>query len=214
MNFYNLCGADYSYMLQFIHTLLDVFYCVYAFVFSAQYDLFYALFILVVAVQWVFNKNECSFSYLEKKWIDPDYVIGSNPKWIPHYETFHVPMTVTITHYMHVINMIFILWRTDSWLTRIVALLGVAIGYYQIYVVKYDKDVVENIDKELDVDKNIELVVDKELDQGLEGPLDQGLEGPLDQGLEGPLDHGLEGPLDQGLERPVDEVFETIKSTF
>jgi len=195
MNFSNLCGADYSYMLQFVHTLLDVFYCVYAFIFSAQYDLFYALFILVVAVQWVFNKNECSFSYLEKKWIDPDYVIGSNPKWIPHYDSFHIPMTVSITHYMHVVNMIFILWRTDSWLTRIVALLGVAIGYYQIYVVKYNDDVV---DKHLDVDENIELVVDKELDQGLEMPLDQ----------------GLERPLDQTNDRPVDEVFETIKSTF
>ena len=203
MNFSNLCGADYSYMLQFVHTLLDVFYCVYAFIFSAQYDLFYALFILVVAVQWVFNKNECSFSYLEKKWIDPDYVIGSNPKWIPHYDSFHIPMTVSITHYMHVVNMIFILWRTDSWLTRIVALLGVAIGYYQIYVVKYNDDVV---DKHLDVDENIELVVDKELDQGLEMPLDQGLEMPLDQ--------GLERPLDQTNDRPVDEVFETIKSTF
>ena len=181
MNFSNLCGADYSYMLQFIHTLLDVFYCVYAFVFSAQYDLFYALFILVVAVQWVFNKNECSFSYLEKKWIDPDYVIGSNPKWIPHYDSFHIPMTVSITHYMHVVNMIFILWRTDSWLTRIVALLGVAIGYYQIYVVKYDDVVVDenvdkDLDKELDVDKNIELVVDKELDQTIERPLDQTIE--------------------------------------
>jgi hypothetical protein len=143
----------------------------------------------------VFNKNECSFSYLEKKWIDPDYVIGSNPKWIPHYDSFHIPMTVSITHYMHVVNMIFILWRTDSWLTRIVALLGVAIGYYQIYVVKYNDDVV---DKHLDVDENIELVVDKELDQGLEMPLDQ----------------GLERPLDQTNDRPVDEVFETIKSTF
>jgi hypothetical protein len=198
MNFSNLCGADYSYMLQFIHTLLDVFYCVYVFVFSAQYDLFYALFILGVAVQWVFNKNECSFSYLEKKWIDPDYVIGSNPKWIPHYETFHVPMTVSITHYMHVINMIFILWRTDSWMTRIVALLGVAIGYYQIYVVKYDddenidkdKELEKDLDKELDVDENIELVIDKELDQS------------------------NERPLDQTNESSVDEVFETIKSTF
>ena len=95
--------------------------------------------------------------------------------------------------------MIFILWRTDSWMTRIVALLGVAIGYYQIYVVKYDdhdenidkdKELEKDLDKELDVDENIELVIDKELDQS------------------------NERPLDQTNESSVDEVFETIKSTF
>ena len=203
MNFSNLCGADYSYMLQFVHTLLDVFYCVYAFVFSAQYDLFYALLILALALQWVFNKNECSFSYLEKKWIDPDYVLGSNPKWIPHYETFHVPITVTITHYMHVINMIFILWRTDSWLTRIVALLGVAIGYYQIYVVKYDKDVVENIDKELEKDLKKDLHVES-----------QDIDGNVELVIDEEVDHIVERPLDEDMDEDIDEVFETIKSTF
>jgi hypothetical protein len=201
MNFSNLCGADYSYMLQFIHTLMDVFYCVYLFVFSSEYDFYFALFILIVAVQWVFNKNECSFSYLEKKWLDPSYVFGSDPKNIPHYETFHTPLTVSITHYMHLVNMFIIIWRTDSWLTRVVALLGVAIGYYQIYVVKYDDDTKkdENVDVEVEskvVDENIELVIDEDTDQAL----DPVYERPLDQ----TLDH----------ERHVDEVFETIKSTF
>lgn len=205
MNFSNLCGADYSYILQFIHTLLDVFYCVYLFVFSSEYDFYFALFIFIVAVQWVFNKNECSFSYLEKKWLDPSYVFGSDPKKIPHYETFHTPMTVSITHYMHVINMFIIIWRTDSWLTRIVALLGVAIGYYQMYIVKYDKDV---------VDKDLE----KELEKDIESPPSEFESQDVNGNVELVIDEESDQVLEQIVERPVDkdfdEVFETIKSTF
>ena len=76
-------------ILQFIHVSIDAFFCLYIFLFNPIYDLYFVLFVLFQTIHWGFLRNECSITYLEKKLIDPDYVLGSNPTYLPHVSVYY-----------------------------------------------------------------------------------------------------------------------------
>jgi len=61
----------------------------YIFISNPLYDIYYSGFILFQTIHWIILKNECIISYIEKKMIDPNYVLGKNPKWLPHYDVFY-----------------------------------------------------------------------------------------------------------------------------
>jgi hypothetical protein len=128
-------NKEASYMLQIFHTLLDIFYCSYLFIFPKKYDIYFAGFILLITLQWCCSRNECMLSYYEKKWLDPDYRFASRPKYLPHYKTFHNTITITIVHAFILINLLTIIYRAKTVLVKGMAFTALALAYICSYII-------------------------------------------------------------------------------
>lgn len=61
---------------------------VYFFIFllnDTRYDIYFLLFLLVIRAHWFLLKGECIFTYIEKKILNPDYVLGSDIYFVPSH---------------------------------------------------------------------------------------------------------------------------------
>ena len=124
-----------SYILQAFHTLLDLFYCSYLFIFPQKYDIYFAGFILLIILQWCCSKNECLLSYYEKKWLNPSYVFASKPKDLPHYKTFHNSTTIFIVHSFILLNLLVIIYRSKTILVKGIASTALLVAFICSYVI-------------------------------------------------------------------------------
>lgn len=67
------------FVLKAAHIAIAMFQLTYLFLFDARYDLLLIASNFVVTLHWLFLRNECIMSYLERKVLEPDYVLGSDP---------------------------------------------------------------------------------------------------------------------------------------
>jgi hypothetical protein len=101
-------------IVQFIHVCIDGLCCLYLFLFNPMYDIYYALFVLLQTIHWYVLKNECFITYLEKYIIDPDYVLGSNPKYLPHSKVYYNKTTFQIKNVIVLSTLAYIWYRNAN----------------------------------------------------------------------------------------------------
>ena len=72
-----------------IHMLCEFFLCLYVFLLPQKFDIYYVLYILLLIILKLIFKYECIINYFDKKLIDPMYVLGSDPKYVPYKRTLY-----------------------------------------------------------------------------------------------------------------------------
>jgi len=74
----------YLMLSYVIHMLCEFFLCIYVFIIPKKYDIYYVLYITLLIILKLIFKYECIINYFDKKLIDPNYILGSNPKYVPY----------------------------------------------------------------------------------------------------------------------------------
>jgi hypothetical protein len=123
-------------IIQLIHFLIDSFNMSYIFIFSAIYDIYFVSWILLQTIHWGLLKNECIVSYIEKKLINPQYTLGENPKWIPHYDVYYNKFTITLKSILILGGLLFIIIRSKTKNTRIICGMAILLWVYFTYLYK------------------------------------------------------------------------------
>jgi len=121
------------YVLQIIHLFIDFFCIFYIYIFNPIYDIYFCGFILLQTLHWALLKNECIVSYIEKKLIDPNYELGSQPKWIPHYDAFYNKFLKTIKAVCILGGLIYVMFRNDNNIIRAICVTAILLWIYLTY---------------------------------------------------------------------------------
>ena len=122
------------YVLQIIHLFIDFFCMSYIYIFNPIYDIYFSGFILLQTIHWAALKNECIVSYLEKKLMDPNYELGSNPKWIPHYDVFYNIFLKTVKAICIIGGLLYVMFRNDSNIIRAICVAAILFWIYLTYI--------------------------------------------------------------------------------
>jgi hypothetical protein len=67
------------FAIKVVHFAIATFQMAYLLVFAPRYDLWLLFLHFAVTLHWILFKNECIISYFERKVMEPDYVMGSDP---------------------------------------------------------------------------------------------------------------------------------------
>ena len=98
-----------SLVFQIFHTILTLFTALFPHIYTT-YDIYYLIYILIVALQWYIFKGECLITYLEKKTLDSSYKLGDKPTYSPFYDIIgHSVMALLNSIYF--INFSLIIYR-------------------------------------------------------------------------------------------------------
>ena len=102
------------FLIKFIHTLNEFFFMFYVFIFkNNKYDIYYAIYFFFIFIHWLLLNNECILSYIEKKILDKDYILGNSPYSHPLME--EIPLSVLITnHLLKLYNIIVVVFRNKK----------------------------------------------------------------------------------------------------
>ena len=97
-------------LIQLIHILNEIFLSIYIFIFSKKYDIYFTIYLVIIAIHWLFIKNECIISYIEKKLINNNYILGSKPFYHP-FRNLMPKYLIYLLDIMKFINIIVVLIR-------------------------------------------------------------------------------------------------------
>jgi hypothetical protein len=67
------------WFIRWVHFFTTIFLSLYMVLYNRVYDIVYLSFVVILNILWIVFKNECYLSYVEKKFIDTTYVLGSQP---------------------------------------------------------------------------------------------------------------------------------------
>jgi len=118
------------YVTQLIHLLVDLFVMTYAIIFNSIYDIYFICFILSQILHWGLLKNECIISYIEKKIIDPNYELGSQPFWSPHRQLFFNNYTNSLRILFIIGGLIYIIYRNKKIYIKIFTIFAISLWLY------------------------------------------------------------------------------------
>jgi hypothetical protein len=79
----------YFNKIAYMHFFNDMFVCLYPYILSPIYDFYFVLFGLLTSLHWIVLKNECIFSYIEKKLLNPNYELGADCYLNPYHKKFY-----------------------------------------------------------------------------------------------------------------------------
>ena len=100
------------HVLFYLHFITDVLPFIYISFFPKKYDIFVVTLVFLQCVHWIVLKNECSVTYLEKQKLDPNYILGSDIKNIPHEKYWYkYRPIILLLHFLQICVFIFILYR-------------------------------------------------------------------------------------------------------
>ena len=97
-------------IVKTIHILNEIFLCTYFIIFPISYDIYFAIYLLLIMIHWIVLKNECILSYLEKKILDKNYELGSMPHYHPYRKSLH-PYIENLFDFIKLVNLFVILYR-------------------------------------------------------------------------------------------------------
>ena len=98
-------------LFKLLHILNEIFMASYIFIFRTnKYDIIFISYVFLIAIHWLFLKNECLLSVIEKKLLDKNYEIGKTPNEHP-YQNYISPIFLKIIRFMKFFNIFFILCR-------------------------------------------------------------------------------------------------------
>jgi hypothetical protein len=90
------------YLIKLLHILNEIFVSTYVFIFDKKYDKYFMTYLVLTMLHWLILKNECILSYIEKKILDKNYVLGSSP----YYHPFHSNLTPFILKLFEILKII------------------------------------------------------------------------------------------------------------
>jgi hypothetical protein len=93
-----------------IHLINELFVSTYVFIFNKKYDIYYIIYILLIITHWIILNNECVISYIEKKLINKDYILGDQPFEHP-YHNFLPIYIINLLEGLKFLNLIIIFVR-------------------------------------------------------------------------------------------------------
>ena len=100
------------HLLFYFHFFIDILPFIYITFFPKKYDIFIVCIVFLQCIHWTVLKNECSISYLEKKSLNPNYLLGSDIKNIPHEKYLYKDINIILLlHFLQICVFIFILYR-------------------------------------------------------------------------------------------------------
>jgi hypothetical protein len=100
-------------LIQLIHILNEILLSIYIFIFPQKYDIFFTIYLVIIAIHWFLLKNECIISYFEKKLIDNNYILGSKPFYHP-YRSFLSKYLIYLLDIIKFVNIIVVLIRNNN----------------------------------------------------------------------------------------------------
>lgn len=124
----------FLYVLQLIHLFIDFFCMFYIFIFNPIFDIYFCGFIFFQTIHWIALKNECIVSYIEKKIINPGYVLGENTKWIPHYDAFYNETLKTLKALLIIGGLSYVMFRNDNNIIRALCVSAILLWIYLTYI--------------------------------------------------------------------------------
>lgn len=89
------------FMIISAHYFTQLIFMFYPLIFSQRYDLLYISLYMLLVLHWNLFKGECLLSYLEKKELNKNYVLGENIYSHPYLDDL-----IGNTHVMFVLNVI------------------------------------------------------------------------------------------------------------
>lgn len=114
-----------------LHYAIVIFITMYVFLFDEDLDFFYLAFTGLVIVHWFFNKAECVFSVIEKRYYKKDYIAGSIPSSVFLYLVFGELCGIAskIIMVLNVLNIVLVMYRVNlEASTKILVSTGILIG--------------------------------------------------------------------------------------
>ena len=123
-------------MLSYVtHMLCEFFLCLYVFIMPKKYDIYYALYISLLIVLKLIFKYECIINYFDKKLIEPNYVLGSNPKYVPYKQKLYNDNEyfISFINCLIILNLILIFSRNSSNLIRILCVFNIIMWVFIEY---------------------------------------------------------------------------------
>jgi len=125
------------FFIKFIHTLNEFFFMFYVFIFkNNKYDIYYTIYFCLIFIHWLLLNNECILSYIEKKLVDENYVLGDNP--YSHLLMEEIPLSILITnHLLKLYNIIIVVFRNKKNYFIIIVLTIIFIYQSYNYLNKY-----------------------------------------------------------------------------
>ena len=121
------------YFVQFMHLIIDIFCMFYIFLFDPLYDIYFCGFILFQTIHWIVLKNECIVSYIEKKLIDKSYVLGDDPKWVPHYDTFYNKYSKWMKAVLIIGALLYVIFRNKKKYIKLICISAIVLWIYLTY---------------------------------------------------------------------------------
>jgi len=125
-------------MLSYVtHMLCEFFLCLYVFIMPKKYDIYYALYILLLIILKLIFKYECIINYFDKKLIEPNYVLGSNPKHVPYKKTLYNDnkQFIFFINFLIILNSLLIFMRNKNNLIRIISVFNIIMWLFIEYKV-------------------------------------------------------------------------------
>jgi hypothetical protein len=109
----------------------------YVFIFKTnKYDLYFSIYLFLIFLHWLLLKNECILSYLEKKTIDKNYVLGSKPFEHPYKDWIPIQLNI-FTNILKIYNIVVVILRnTKNYFINISLLIFLLYMIYN-YLKKY-----------------------------------------------------------------------------
>lgn len=98
------------YLLKILHVINEIFLSSYIFIFNKKYDIYYVIYLEIIILHWICLKNECILSYIEKKLINNNYILGSKPYNHP-YHTIIPKNLIYLFEFLKLFNIIIIFYR-------------------------------------------------------------------------------------------------------
>lgn len=125
------------FLLKLIHNINDFFIILYVFIFRTnKYDLYFSIYLFVIVLHRLLLKNECILSYLEKKIIDKDYVLGSKPFKHPYRKLVPIQLVI-ISDILKIYNICYVILRNTKNYFITISLLIVLLYIIYNYLQKY-----------------------------------------------------------------------------
>ena len=123
-------------LMQLCHFFVDCFNMSYVFLFNPIFDIYFVIWLLLQTIHWGVLKNECIVSYIEKKLLNPNYELGSKPRWIPHYKIYYNKFTITLKSILILGGLSYIIYRNKSKKIRFIGIMAVVLWLYFTYFYK------------------------------------------------------------------------------
>ena len=123
--------------------LCEFFLAVYVFIIPKSYDIYYVLYILLLIVLKLIFKYECIINYFDKKLIEPNYTLGSDPKYVPYKKKLYYDNQyfILLINLLILINLLLIFMRNKNYNIQVLCVVDILMWIFIEYkVCNYKKN--------------------------------------------------------------------------
>jgi hypothetical protein len=122
---------------MYSHLACEILTCFYVFIFKSKYDIYFLLYFLVILILKLIFHYECLWSVFDKKLINPDYVLGSEPSEYPFREIYGNKNVMVIIVSLILIEFFIIFFRNKNvWVKYLTIINFILVVYIELKISK------------------------------------------------------------------------------